>query len=213
MNKVLNFFKLNIVVLKWTVEYFVCLGLILWFLFHFNVFSHYHWWKFFHATFHGFGGLVFIVLMYSAIPIYIATALITYRKKEPVFKITAPDKIKSFFEKIKHIFEKQTPVAPDSEPEPIPSPEPEKTDEFPSDMPHELYIPYTRAKQNIPLTSAKSTYNKISTPAPDVTPKPKAPENESFPIPSDFDISDSLPDVQPEFNDEFPVFKDIDFES
>ena len=214
MKKIIEFFKSNTIVLRWTVEYFVCFGLLLWFVFNFNVFSQYHWWKFFHATLHGFGGMVFGLMMYSAIPIYIATALITYRKKEMVITITIPEKIKSAATSIKKIFVKS--AAPDSEPQPeIKTENDTKTEpafEYPSDMPRELYIPFQRAKQNAPLTMAKSAFNESPIPTPQATDS----QNESFPIPSDFDISDSLPNIESptsEFTtNDFPVFKDIDFD-
>jgi len=213
MKKVLDFLKSNFSIIKWTVEYFAFLSLILWLLFNFNVFSSRHWWIFSHATLHGFGGLVFGTLMYSAIPIYIATVLIMYRKKEPIFTIPIPEKIKNVFGKIKTWFAKPAP-------EPAPAeqqnePEQNTAPEYPSDMPREMYIPYIRAKQHIPLTTTPSTFNKTpATPVPE--PVIQKDENESFPIPSDFDISDSLPDVNSNpfgFGDGVPVFKDIDFDT
>lgn len=216
MKKAIEFFKSNIVVIKWTLEYFAILSLILWLLFGFNVFSARHWWIFSHATLHGFGGLVFGLMMYSAIPIYIATAIIIYRTKEPIFTLKMPEKLKKIFEKIKNIFAKpsQTTATPETTKEPEPNTE--NDSEYPADMPRELYIPYLRAKQRVPLTGATSAFNKQPNENLVHTPENEA-INESFPIPSDFDISDSLPDTHQPNNDfsdgEFPVFKDIDFDT
>ena len=214
MKKIYEFLKTNIIVLKWTCEYFICLSLILWFLFKFNVLSLRHWWIFFHATLHGFCGFVFGVLMYSAIPLYIATTLIIYRKKTPIFTISMPEKMKNILNKMKDFFYVQPESVISSENTPVSEPETEQAPEYPSDMPRELYVPYMRAKQNLPLTSAISTFNKQPEKIPD-TQKPEE-QNESFPIPSDFDISDSLPDANAtnsDFSDgEFPVFKDINFD-
>ncbi len=213
MKKVIEFFKSKIIIIKWTIEYFAILSLLLWFLFHFNVFSAHHWWKFSHATLHGFGGLVFGLMMYSAIPIYIATTLIIYRKQEPIIIITVPAKIKNFLEKIKSIFVKPAPEpAKESTSDPTPTPDSETTPEYPSDMPPELYIPYIRAKQNIPLTGAISVFNKQKDEQTTAEPQQNETQTESFPIPSDFDISDSLPTTETR-NDEFPIFRDLDFDT
>ncbi|MBO7645273.1 MAG: hypothetical protein J6S57_03150 [Alphaproteobacteria bacterium] len=212
MKKVLEFLKTNFIVLNWTVQYFVCLGLILWLLFNFNVLSYRHWWIFHHATLHGFSGLVFGLLMYSAIPIYIATLLIIYKKKEPIFTMPIPQKIKSVMTGLKNIFVNSKTVASTTDTKPVESEQNTESDfEYPTDMPREMYVPYARAKQHAQFSmSPKRTI-------PEETQDTKEQSNESIPIPSDFDISDSLPDTQPaspEFsNSEFPVFKDIDFDT
>lgn len=217
MKRLIDFFKSNILVVKWTLGYFIFLWVLLKFLFNFNMLSMHQWWKFFHATLHGFGGLVFGIIIYSMIPIYLAGALITYRKKTAIIVLPFMDKIKSAFGGIKKLFVRPTPVA-QSEPEktePTPEKNEDKTPEYPTDMPRELYIPYLRAKQNMPLTGAVSTFNRE-------TKQPQKPEqnenqNESFPIPSDFDIGDDTfgasTSNEPFSGNDFPVFKDIDFDT
>lgn len=207
MNKVKEFFKTNKLVFKWTVIYFAVLWFILKFLFNFDIFVLRNWWKFSHATFHGFPGFVFCIIVYSAIPIFIATTLIIYRKKTPIIEIKMPEKIKSIFEKITVLFKK---TEPQPESEPVASTEPEQKPEFerPDDMPPELYIPYLRAKQNRPLIDSVSSFNKPQNTEPV---KSEQSENESFPIPSDFDIGDELA-TNDDDNNEIPTFKDIDFD-
>jgi len=213
MKKVTEFLKSNILVIKWTVSYFVILWAILQFLFNFDIFSARHWYKFFNATLHGFGGFTFGVIMYTALPLYIASTLIVYRKKTPVVTIPVPEKIKTIPKNVGKIFSTPT---PEPTPEPVKEPESdsEPTIEFPPDMPPELYIPYTRAKQNVSFRKSISTFNKIQ-PTQQTADDSTSTENESFPIPSDFDISDSLTDDSSTnfSNNEFPVFKELDFDT
>ena len=157
MKKVLDFFKSNILVVKWTAWYFFVLWLILQFVFKFNIFSTHHWWKFFHATLHGFSGFVFGLLIYTAIPIYIATAITVYRKKELIITIPFIDKIAAFISKF----------LPKKAPEPTTEEEPAQTTEvesnvpeYPNDLPSEMRIPYTRAKNHMSFIGSVSVYNK-----------------------------------------------------
>ncbi len=207
MKKVLDFIKSNIIIAKWTFWYFFILWLILRFIFHFDPFSAHYWWKFFHATLHGFGGFVFGLLMYTAIPIYIATTAIIYRKKEFVITIPFIDKI---FEYIKKLFPKKQVAEPVVEAVAEETPEPKKNEpEYPDDMPMELRIPYTRVKNNLSLTGAVSIYNKQHT-APTPQPVAETDKENNIPdfIPTDFDLSDS--DAFGE--SEIPTFKDISFD-
>ena len=203
MKKVLDFIKSNIIVAKWTIWYFFVLWLILRFIFHFDPFSAHYWWKFFHASLHGFAGFVFGLLVYTAIPIYIASTAIIYRKKELIITIPFVDKI---FAYIKKLFPKEQVAEPVAEPAPEVS-EPEKTEpEYPDDMPPELRIPYMRAKNNLSLTGAVSAYNKqkITT----TNSVEKTEPDTIIPVPTDFDLSDS-----DTFDESvIPTFKDINFD-
>ena len=202
MKKILDFFKSNILVIKWTFWYFFVLWLILRFVFKFDMFSQYYWWKFFHATLHGFTGFVFGMLIYTAIPIYIATVITVYRKKELIITIPFLDKIFTFLTKFLPKKQEEKPV------ESVEEPQPEKTSEpeFPCDMPPELHIPYTRAKNHMSFMGSVSVYNKKI----DTKPIEKEPTEESpIPIPTDFDISESLDEDN---NDSIPTFKDISFD-
>lgn len=203
MKKVFDFIKSNINIVKWTVMYFLCLYLILRFIFKFDMFSYAYWWKFFHATLHGFVGMVFGLLIYTAIPIYIATVIIIYRRKQMIITIPFIDKIFGYVSKL-------FPKKPQPEPPVEETKEPENKlqepviPEYPADMPPELRIPYMRAKNHMSFIGTISVYNKPET-------KQMEPKNENespIPIPTDFDISDSL---DMETND-FPIFKDINFD-
>lgn len=207
MKKVLDFIKSNTIIVKWTIWYFFILWLILRFIFHFDPFSAHYWWKFFHATLHGFAGFVFGLLIYTAIPIYIATTAIIYRKKELVITIPFIDKI---FEYIKKFFPSKPvaePVAEVSEPEKTEEPK-NAEPEYPNDMPAELRIPYMRAKNNLSLTGAVSAYNKQKITTTNTFEKKETEPDTIIPVPTDFDLSDS--DTFDEST--IPTFKDINFD-
>lgn len=203
MKKILDFIKSNKIVIQWTAWYFFVLWLILRFVFKFDMFSLHYWWKFFHATLHGFAGFVFGMLVYTAIPIYIATTVIVYRKKEMIITIPFIDKIFAFVSKLfgkKKEEVKEETIVEEAEPE-LTAPE------YPSDMPPELRIPYSRIKNNLSINRTVSVYNK---------PKQIEPQNNinqetdsGFPIPTDFDISESL-DANEE--SDIPMFHDITFD-
>lgn len=208
MKKVFDFIKSNTIIARWTIWYFFILWLILRFIFHFDPFSAHYWWKFFHATLHGFAGFIFGLLIYTAIPIYIATTAIIYRKKELVVTIPFIDKV---FEYIKKLFSKeqaQEPVVEILEPE---IKEPENIEpEYPDDMPPELRIPYMRAKNNLSLTGTISVYNKQKNTQTDQSVAKTEKENDiSGLIPTDFDLTDF--DAQNEST--IPTFTDINFDT
>ena len=207
MKKVLDFIKSNLIIAKWTFWYFFVLWLILRLVFKFDMFSGHYWWKFFHSTLHGFGGFVFGLLVYTAIPIYIATTSIIYRKKELVITIPFVDKIaeylSKFFPKKETVEKTEEPVA-ETEPE-------QKSPDIPSDVPPELRVPYMRAKNHMSLTGSISVYNKSENKTNQNTPESimASDTNESpIPLPTDFDISENI-----EQNDSpIPMFHDINFD-
>ncbi len=209
MKKIMEFLKSNTIIVKWTVWYFFIIWLILKFIFRFDMFSAHYWWKFFHATLHGFGGFVFGFLVYAAIPLYIATAIATWRKQEFIIPVPFAKTISNILSKIFGT------KAVEPQPEAEPAPEEQKQDEipqpeYPSDLPPELRIPFMRAKNNLPLTGAVSIYNQSNIKK-DSEPQPELNSTQSeIPIPMDFDISDS---INEEMNDSVPTFTDIDFDT
>lgn len=205
MKKIIDFIKSNINIAKWTFWYFFVLWLILRFVFNFDMFSAHYWHKFFHATLHGFGGFVFGLLIYAAIPIYIATSATIYRKKELIIAIPFVDKIIEFISKYlpKKPAETKTdePVVEEKKDEPI-------APEYPSDMPPELHVPYMRAKNNMSFTGTVSVYNKQTTK--NIEPEQTNDTSDAFPIPTDFDISEELNSETTDAS--IPTFTDINFD-
>jgi len=205
MEKIKEFFKSLKIVVKWTGWYLLFFWAINQFLFGFDMFSQHHWWKFFHGTFHGFFGVTFQIIMYSALPIYIATCISCFRNQEYVIQIPFLSK---FLNYVKSKFSKQ-------EPESEEIPESQETFEetqqnmFPEDLPRELHVPFIRAKNKQPLKSAVSAYNQQR---PELK-KEEAPilettnSSDSFPIPMDFDLEETA-DINT-----IPTFKDIDFDT
>lgn len=202
MKKIIEFLKANILIVKWTIAYIFVLWAILWYLFRFDIFSGTYWWKFSHAHFHNFIGFVFCLIIYSAIPIYIAVSAIIYRTKKPVFTIPFYDKIA---ERITKIFEKPAPEQ-EIEPEPEQPTEIEQQSEYPEDLPNELKFPFKRVKEKMIYLGTQSIFAKAATDSKNTTTETQV-EPESFPIPTDFDIGDSLPDTS------VPTFTEINFDT
>ena len=208
MKTIIDFIKRIWIIAVWTIWYFFIIWAILKFIFNFDMFSIYHWWKFFHATLHGFGGFVFGFLIYGMIPIYIVSTIITWRKKELIIPIPFVGKISKFISNIFSIRPTTTENTPEPTPEKIDEPE---TPEYPSDLPPELRVPFMRAKNRLPLTSDISVYNKPqTTPQPEKVPETISTQTSDIPIPMDFDISDTINEP---LNDSVPTFKDLDFDT
>jgi len=207
MKKILDFFKSNTLTVKWTVGYFLTLWVILKVLFKFDMFSAHYWDRFFHATLHGFGGFVFGTLIYSAIPIYIASVMIIYRTKAPIIEIPFLTKASGF---VQSLFAKKNESEPIPETTAEPLPEQEPAPEYPDDLPHELRVPFMRAKNHLPLARGISVYNKPKKLTEPNTPQEIMNNNtENIPLPTDFDISDT-----DETTNDFsvPTFTDINFD-
>ena len=159
MKRIIEFLKSNTLVITWTVYYFAFLYLILRFLFNFDMFSGRYWWKFFHSSLHGFGGFVFNILIYSAIPIYIATVATVHRTQTPIITIPLIDKIFSFLGKIFTPTKEETPVET-SENESETTETNEATEQYPAELPSELRVPYSRARQHLSFLGTTSVFNK-----------------------------------------------------
>lgn len=206
MKKVIDFIKSNMIIVKWTIWYFFTVWLILRFVFNFDMFSYRYWWKFFHATLHGFAGTVFGILIYAMIPLYIATTITVYRKKEIIIKIPFIDKAHEFITKI---FTKAPATSADSKEQNTAeeTQQESKETEFPDDLPSELRTPFIRAKQHMSFHGNISIYNKQQNK--NETPS-ETPDTPSIPIPTDFDITDSIDNDTNDFT--IPMFHDINFD-
>ena len=110
MNKVLDFIKKNKYAFIWTICYVLVMWTVLKYMFNFDMFSGTQWNILFHAQLRGFPGFVFGILILAAIPLYIATTMVIYRTKKPLFTIKLP----SFLHPVKI----QTDKAPDTTPPP-----------------------------------------------------------------------------------------------
>ncbi|MCQ2562131.1 MAG: hypothetical protein MJ158_00725 [Alphaproteobacteria bacterium] len=201
MKKMLNILKNNRYFFIWTICYFVCLWGILLFLFKFNIFSVTDLHKLSHIHLHGFTGFIFGIILLTSLPIYIATSIIIIRTKKPIIEISLP----------KFLQKKETKKTEqeNTETKEAVSPEPEQI-VYPSDLPRELHIPFSRAKQNIPLNFTMSVFNKVSEQKPQ---KPNVNDNitSPIPIPTDFDIPTES-DSNTGDNDFMPTWTDVNFD-
>ena len=216
MTKLSKFLQSNKLLVKWTVGYVVFWCVILRAVFDFNIFSRPQWIKFFSTTMHGFWGLTFVTAIYGAILIYIASAMIIYRKNKPIIEITVPEKVKTITSNISKIFSESKTEAikePDTTTA-TPSGSTATTPEYPNGLPPELYVPYMHAKNHMTATGAVSDFNKPTDEKNISDSSPTQPETELFPIPTDFDISDDLPENTPTQNDNsIPIFKELNFDT
>jgi len=215
MTKLSKFLQSNNILVKWTIGYVLFWGIILRFIFDFNIFSKTHWVRFFTETMHGFWGLVFVTAIYGSVLIYIASAMLIYRKNKPILEITVPEKVKTITSNISKIFS-YSKTETTTEKTTTNTTQQSSDEEYPNGLPAELYVPYMRAKNHITKTEAVSDFNKQPDEKPVPTPESqqKQPQTESFPIPTDFDISESLPENTPIQNDNsIPIFKDLDFDT
>ena len=209
----------------WTVCYAFFMWVILWGLFNFNMFSVAHWIKVTRVELHGFPGFVFAILLLAAVPLYIATTVLTVRNKIDPIKALRP-----------RCFD-----AP-PKPEPV-KPEPlvveqDTLPELPAGVPSEMREVFAIAKKNSavhqksvfnrqsifdnsPVTSSVKSPVTVSAPKPslqtitstEVTqPTPVVTEKDTItdsagplPIPKDFDT----PSVR---DNDVPIFSDINFD-
>lgn len=205
----------------WTGIYVFVMWAILRGLFNFDMFSVAHLTKLLHLQLHGFAGLVFGILVLAAVPLYVATTVITVRNKEMPVKLPLPKCL--------------TETAPAPKPEPV-VPVVTATETLPpprAGVPAEMRETFMRAQKNYGARQM-SVFNRQTAPAlvaasavapaaVPVTEPAREPVTESvaaaktedvaaygaMPIPTDFDMdapTGAGSDV------DVPVFADINFD-
>lgn len=150
---------------------------------------------------HGFPGLVFGLLVLAAVPIYVATTVLTVRNKSVPIKIPLPK-----------CFAPASDAAPVETPQPIVT-EQEALPELRPGVPPEMREVFMRAQKNRGARQ-QSVFNKSmnframdTSITPVVEPVPVADADTSdnvFPVPTDFDV-----DTNMDYG--IPVFADVDF--
>ncbi len=201
----------------WTGIYLFVMWAILRGLFNFNIFSMAHLNKLLHLQLHGFAGAVFGILVLAAVPLYVATTVLTVRNKEMPVKLPLP---KCLTEKL-----------PEPKPEPVIPVVTEKESLPPlrSGVPAEMRETFMRAQKNYGARQM-SVFNRQIAPvnsgasvgrAEPVAPLVAEPITESvgmtkteglasyggMPIPTDFDM-----DAPAVADTDVPVFADINFD-
>ena len=194
--------------IAWSVLYIFIMWVILRCLFNFDMFSVAHLVKLANVELHGFAGLVFGILILAAIPLYVATTVLTVRNKSLPIRVPLPNCFN-----------------PPPEPVPEPAPEPlvveqDVLPELHPGIPTEMRESFMRARKNYGMRQM-SVFNRPNGAGVDankfVTENLTALVNEKsddkivtestgLPIPTDFDI-----DVSDDGSD-VPVFSDINFD-
>ena len=193
----------------WTGIYVFVMWAILRGLFNFNMFSVAHLTKLLHLQLHGFAGFVFGILVLAAVPLYVATMVLTVRNKEMPVKLPLP---KCFT---------------DAPPAPTPAPvvpvvtANETLPELRAGVPPEMRETFMRAKKNYG-SRQMSVFNRPNAPVKanqtELVPEPvtesvatkkveDVPAYGGMPIPTDFDM-----DASAETSNDVPVFADINFD-
>ena len=209
-NSFMNFWR----AVAWTVVYVFIMWAILRGLFGFNMFSIAHLTKLWNLQLHGFAGLVFGILVLAAIPLYVATTVLTVRNQEMPVKIPLPKCL--------------------TEGRPVPEPQKvvpvvemrETLPPLPVGVPQELRESFMRAKKNYgarqmsvfnrpnaPLDSSApgATLTPMSEPVTESAAVPQIEDTSAYggmPIPTDFDIDAPMDSEQ---SNDVPVFADINF--
>lgn len=218
--------------IAWTAFYVFAMWCILHYLFNFDMFSYAHWARMSRIELHGFAGLVFGLLVLAAVPLYIATTVLTIRNNSVPVRVPLP---KCFA------------AAPPPPPPPPPAPLVTEQDVLPEPrpgVPAEMREVFMRTQKNYGArqqsvfnrASTKSVVNVPNDAAADAVPEPQVPDNvpvmvgadaspavasadkdtsvfvdtnSVFPVPNDFDVVESDDDMA---NYGVPVFSDINFD-
>ncbi|MBQ0013303.1 MAG: hypothetical protein KBS86_01885 [Proteobacteria bacterium] len=198
MQKIKDFLKAHKYAIIWTLCYFVCVWLVLYFLFGFDVFSCLDWWRLAHAHLRGFGAFVFCILLLAVVPLYVATTAVIARTQKPLITIPVP----KFLTKPVNV--------PDSS-ESVPEPESESV-VLRDDLPAELREPFLRARTHM-NQFAVSGINNIDLTMFGGTDAPGVPnDTPELPLPPTFDDNFDSDDGMDGLS-EMPVFSPVQFDS
>jgi len=188
----------------WTACYIVTVKFIMATLFNFDICSGAEWTRLMHSHLHGFGGLVFGILILAALPMYAATTAIILRTKKPLLTIPVPKFITRAFAP-----PAPPPTATDEPPQPADAETTPATETFPDGMPTELRGAFRRVRRGGRVhISVFDNSRIINTPAPVMaTTSGDVVSADDFPLPTDFDTNDDAP-----LPGEIPSFTEINFD-
>ncbi|MBD5400904.1 hypothetical protein HDR61_04160 [bacterium] len=198
MKNIFATLKGNFYTVIWTACYVFMMWTILAGLFGFDMFSGAAWIRLMHSRLHGFGGLVFGILILAAIPMYIATTTIIIRTKKPLFSIPIPNVVRrAFAPSPTPTAEPDTNTAQDTEQK---SPIPEQFDLSP-DIPTELRGAFIRARRGTSVQTRRSAFDMANISDNNINTnysqsgiiQNDIPAENSIPLPDDFDFMDTEP--------------------
>ncbi|MBN1281751.1 MAG: hypothetical protein JW985_02155 [Alphaproteobacteria bacterium] len=192
MKKTLEFLKANKLAVIWTIYYVAALYCILIFLFGFDLFSLYQWRILLNSKLHGFVGFTFGLIMYSALPLYLATTAIIIRTKKPLFEL--------------NLFKKKEVEKKEEKEEKKPE---EEIVDLPDRIPTELKGPFLRVRQKINFRP-ESTFDIKDINIKKDEPNLQHSQEPSLPLPDSFDFmaTENFDDTN---KSSVPVFKEINF--
>jgi hypothetical protein len=187
MTEIKKIFNKNTIL--WTAVYFGALAIILRACFGFDIFSAHHWSMLFSIRLHGFAGFVFMCIILTSVPIYIATIKTIIKTGKPIF---------DFKKEVK-----KEPATRNQEPivEEIAPPE------LPENLPTEMIGAYMRTRRNgmMPFVKNESAIPTYTPSSDALRLTPHELTNDGFiPLPDNFDFDTPNPAA--------PVFKEINFD-
>lgn len=176
-------------ILLWTGWYFVASFLIFQFIFHFDILSPTDWGSLSRVTLRGFPGLAFAVLLFAALPVWLAGAIAIFKTGKPLFgKSKKEEKKDSSADASNTGADEKLPVV------------------FPTDLPAEMRVPYSRLKTG-QLTRGALDCKVVEKPDIDIAAQcvPTAEPATDMQLPEDFSF-----DTAAEHEDA-PMFKELDW--
>ncbi len=208
MSKMVDFIKKCKLPILWTVGYVFVVWFILELLFHFDMFSMHDWIKASNAHLHGLGGFTFCMIVFAAVPLYVATTTIVARTQKLLITLPVPNFIKTILSKLfsKPVAE-PTPEQKDNE-EKNESESTHPTNDELSKIPAEMRGVFIRARtRQTPICNVCSTTPNIY-PTPDNEPTvPQIQPDTELPLPPDFDFDEN---ESVSSKSSAPIFQDID---
>lgn len=193
MKIIIDFFNKYKLLFKWTIAYFICVWILMLWIFHFNIFDTIHWTKILHMRLHGFVGISFCIIILSILPIYIASCIVILKTKKPILEIPT--------------LKKTTPPETKVESNISKTDKPQtNTPSFPEKMPKEMEAVFLKVRENGNFQHFTTIHNNILN-----QPETQSIDSASadFPIPTDFDIDVS----ESSQTTGMPIFTDINFDT
>ncbi len=192
MKRLFSFLSEKRHLFTWTAIYVFVLWAILKFIFNFSIFNQHQWHRLAHAELHGFAGFVFGLIIFAAIPLYIATCTFIYKKNKPLIEVPVPKCIKN----LKNT-NKSEPEKPKES-----NKKTETTEKLPDEVPLEIRPAFERAILNpIKFTKSDETKTEQNT---------DSAKEQTLPLPDDFDIQ--LDEAFEDAPITMPKFSDINFD-
>lgn len=214
MKKITDFIASRRAVIIWTVLYIAAMWCIFYVMFNFDIFSLRQWAHLYRAELRGLAGFTFGVMILAALPLYVATAVITARNNALMFTIPVPGVIKRIITAMTPTPIEPAPTAAPAAPTPDTN-KPDAAPALPAGLPTELRGAFLRARSGIGREQF-SSFNMRNIDAPSGDSAPESTNTTApgdLPLPTDFDLGDGdAPIADDMSNMAAPVFTEINFD-